>query len=144
MKRMFAIPLAIVAAGCAAGGAVATGQSAPTGQSAMSAEGSRSAAEALAGKVAGEPVRCVRSSELRGNETLDDGRILFRSRGNLDYVNTPPAACPEINQFRAIKTRGSLGTNLCAGELLTVFDTQSGIEHGTCALGEFTPYRRAR
>jgi hypothetical protein len=33
-------------------------------------------------------------------------------------------------------------TRLCEGDIATVVDPVSGIFHGSCALGAFTPYRR--
>jgi hypothetical protein len=35
-------------------------------------------------------------------------------------------------------------SQLCRGDIVTVFDPISGVEFGGCSLGEFTPYRATR
>ena len=102
-------------------------------------------AAALQGRVqAGPPVSCVSSRNLGGNESIGQEAILFRTQGRgLVYVNRPRAGCPEIGPGRALRVT-TPSTQLCSGEIVTVFDPVSGIEYGGCGLGEFTPYRRQR
>ena len=99
--------------------------------------------EALRGRTAGEPVACVNERDLGGNRSYGEGAILFRGRTNsVVYVNRPPAGCPDLSYGRALKIR-TPSTQICRGDIVTVFDPVSRVEYGGCGLGDFTPYRRA-
>jgi len=98
--------------------------------------------EALAGRVAGAPVSCVRRQDVRNTRGAGPDTILFDGPGNVLYVNRTRSACPRILASHAIRNR-SIGTSLCSGELIRIFDPQNGIEFGGCTLGAFTPWRRA-
>lgn len=99
--------------------------------------------EALSGRTAGEPVTCVNARDLGGNRSYGEGAILFRGRTNsVVYVNRPPAGCPDLDYGRALKIR-TPSTQICRGDIVTVFDPVSRVEYGGCGLGDFTPYRRA-
>ncbi|MFN3943659.1 MAG: hypothetical protein ACK4K7_01860 [Allosphingosinicella sp.] len=99
-------------------------------------------AEALQGRTAaGPPQNCVRAADLRGNRSVDERTIIFDGVAGTVYVNQPRDGCPLIGPSRAIRTR-TTGTQLCAGDIVSVFDPQTGMEYGSCALGEFTTYRR--
>jgi hypothetical protein len=87
---------------------------------------------------------CVSSRDLAGNRSAGEGAIIFSGRSrNMIYVNRPVAGCPEIRPGLALKTR-SPSTQLCAGDIVEVFDPVTGFGFGSCGLGEFTPYRRLR
>lgn len=110
----------------------------------MSAEARSELAAELEGRVAGPPQSCVQQRQLGGNRSVGEGAIIFGSRtGNLIYVNRPPAGCPDLRSHYALKTR-SPSAQLCAGDIVEVFDPVSGFSPGACGLGEFTPYRRVR
>ena len=95
----------------------------------------------LAGKVAGKPLSCVSLRGLEGNSSLPDGRVLFETRGSLVYVNRTRDSCPSLDFGRALRTDSRTGL-LCSGDVVTVFDPQTGAGHGGCSLGAFIPYRR--
>lgn len=95
----------------------------------------------LEGRVAGEPVTCVNMRELRGNRSTEDGAIIFEGSGGRIYVNSPPGGCPSLNFGRALVTR-TPSTQLCRGDIARVVDTATGMEMGSCGLGEFVPYSR--
>ncbi len=129
MKPILLLPLAALAA-CAAE---------PPAQATADAETQLQAE--LAGRLAGEPVTCVRQRDLEGNRTVG-GRILFETKSrNLVYVNE--SQCPDLGFGRALKTRSTNG-QLCAGDIADVFDPSTGLSYGGCGLGRFTPYRRTR
>jgi hypothetical protein len=68
--------------------------------------------------------------------------ILFEgSTGRTVYVNRPPGGCPELNPFRALRIKTTTG-QLCRGDIVSVFDATSGIEYGSCGLGDFVEYRK--
>ena len=136
MTRILASSVAVLlAAGCLA---------APYGERSAMAdeEGQARLAEALEGRVAGEPESCVRSQDLEGNRGIDHDTILFEGRGNVVYVNHTRSSCPELTPRRALRLR-TTSTQICSGELVRVFDPDTGIEYGGCSLGDFIPYRRA-
>jgi hypothetical protein len=97
---------------------------------------------ALAGRTARPPVTCVSQHLLRGNRGFGEGVILFEgSTGRTVYVNRPPGGCPELNPFRALRIKTTTG-QLCRGDIVSVFDATSGIEYGSCGLGDFVEYRK--
>lgn len=105
-------------------------------------EGDRSE-RLLAGKVPGRALSCVSLRGLEGNRSLAGDRILFETRGSLVYVNQLRDSCPSLDFGRALKTDTRSGL-LCDGDVVTIFDPQTGAGHGACSLGAFVPYRRAR
>ncbi|HEV2079384.1 MAG TPA: hypothetical protein VGR19_05750 [Allosphingosinicella sp.] len=132
MKKMFAVPLLAFAAACAP---VEPAQLADAAQSELTT--------ALRGRTPGQPVSCVAQHNLRGSRSAGQGVILFEGRGDLVYVNRPPAGCPALDGSRTIVTR-TPANQLCRGDTVTVIDLPSGTHYGACGLGDFTPYRRSR
>lgn len=130
MKTITTISAAILAAACMS--------NAPPE---MGGRAQADLAEELAGRTAVRTVDCVRQAELRSSRSIDEGTIVF-GRGRVVYVNQTRTACPLMSNFTALRTR-TITTRLCSGDLITIFEPDSGIEHGTCALGEFTEYRRS-
>lgn len=128
MKSIWIPAAALAVAGC-------TVQE-PVGPSAEA----RLAAE-LEGLVPEEPVSCVSLRQLGGNKSIGEGVILFEGIGSTVYVNRPPAGCPVIRPGRALRVRTTT-SNLCVGEIVSVWDPVSGTDFGSCGLGEFVPYRR--
>ncbi|MGD1148146.1 MAG: hypothetical protein ABR961_09375 [Thermoanaerobaculaceae bacterium] len=140
MKTIIVLSAAILAAGCIHNG----GPEANARAQAQAAKDEATLAAALSGRIAGPPQDCVSQGDLGGNKSFGRGVILFSGRVNdVVYVNRPPAGCPDLDFGRALKTRTTT-TQLCRGDIVTVFDPSSGTEYGGCSLGEFTPYRRAR
>jgi hypothetical protein len=139
MKTIIILSAAILAAGCTYSG----GPQASARAQEQAAEGEGDLSAALSGRIAGPPQDCVNEADLGGNKSYGRGVILFSGRTNdVVYVNRPAAGCPGLNFGRALKTRTTT-TQLCRGDIVTVFDPVSGTEYGGCSLGEFTPYRRA-
>ena len=127
MKSLMLVPLVALAAAC-------------TAEPPMEASADvQSLSDALGGRVAGEPQNCVRQMDLTDNRTIG-GRLVFGTR-NRDLVYVSDSDCPRLTQDRALKTRSTIG-QLCAGEIVEVFDPVAKITHGSCSLGQFTPYRR--
>lgn len=96
---------------------------------------------ALAGLVPGEPQTCVNMRELGSSETIGERTILYRANPGLIYRNDPPGGCPGLDENAAMVTRTPT-SQLCSGEIIRVIDNQTGTFRGSCALGEFVPYRR--
>jgi hypothetical protein len=130
MKKLLAISLASLAAGCM-----------PAEPVELSADEQTELSVALAERSPGPPVSCVNQRSLRNNRSVGEGVILFDGPGNIIYVNRPAAGCPELSPSRALVTR-TTSTQLCRGDIATVIDPVNGFGYGGCALGDFTPYRR--
>jgi hypothetical protein len=98
--------------------------------------------QVLAGKVPGPAMTCLPSHGTREMITIDDNTILFR-RGQTVYRNDPVGGCPGLaSGFYALVTR-STGSGLCRGDIAQVADLGTGMIVGSCALGDFVPYRPA-
>ena len=97
---------------------------------------------ALAGRTEGEPRNCVRQQDVRNTRSVGGNTILFDGPGGIVYVNRASGSCPRIQPWHAIRHR-TINTSICSGELIRVFDPQTGVEYGGCSLGSFVPWRRA-
>lgn len=132
MKKYLAFPLIALVAGCV-----------PAEPVELTAAEQSELSVALAGRVAGPTVSCVNLRDIRGNRSVGEGAILFEGVGGTVYVNRPPAGCPDLRETRTLITRTTTG-RLCSGDIATVSDLTSGMQYGSCGLGDFTPYRRVR
>ncbi|HEX8217022.1 MAG TPA: hypothetical protein VF577_06125 [Allosphingosinicella sp.] len=132
MRPAILLPLAALAA-CTMGGRDGPIPSDPDGDAVLS--------EALAGRIEGEPRNCVRQQDILDTRSAGGNTLLFEAKGGLVYVNRAGGSCPRIQPWHAIRHR-AINTSICSGELIRVFDPQSGIEFGGCSLGEFVPWRR--
>ena len=130
MNKLILIP-ALLVAGCAA---YADQPVQP------SAEARERLDTALAGKVAGTPLACVRAQDLRGNRIIDERTIVFEGPGRTVYLNRLRTACAGMRPWHAIRRR-TIGPSMCEGELVRAFNPAGGIEYSGCSLGEFVPYR---
>ena len=140
MKTIIMLCAAILVAGCTSSGGPEVSPPAQT----QAAEHEADLAAALSGRIAGPPQDCVSEADLGGNKSYGRDVILFSGRtADVVYVNRPTSGCPSLDFGRAIKIK-TPAARLCRGDIVTVFDPVSGVEFGSCSLGEFTPYRRAR
>ena len=98
--------------------------------------------KALAGKVPGKAESCLPLQRSNDMVVVDDDTILYRD-GRTTYVNKPLGGCNNLgNGSYALVTR-SQGSQLCRGDIAQVTDLTAGITVGSCALGDFIPYRPA-
>lgn len=98
---------------------------------------------ALAGKTAGKPQSCIRLRGTYGTESFDnkDGTLLFKVSRKLVYRTDTKGACRRIGKGDALITRSFNGGELCRGDIAHSADLLSGFQSGSCAMGEFVPYR---
>lgn len=96
--------------------------------------------KALAGKVAGEKVSCVNRQPQSNLTAISGNVLLYRVSGRLVYRNDLIGSCTGLarGDTLIIKTWGS---QYCRGDMATSADLTSGMVTGSCALGDFTPYR---
>ncbi len=131
MKKLMTL-LAAGAAVAVAGPAAALDRQSPEAQ----------LAQALEGRVAGEPVDCVDLSRVRSTRIIPGTAILYDA-GTTIYVNRPRGGADELNQWDTMVTR--LYTNrLCSIDTVRMVDPSSRMLTGIVFLGDFVPYRRAR
>ena len=97
----------------------------------------------LAGKEPGRPVSCIPHSQIRSTYYVGGRTILYRMRNGTVYRNEPPGGCPGLNSNLALETRHPTGL-ICSGEIAQVRDYTQGYSPGSCALGEFVPFRKVR
>lgn len=97
----------------------------------------------LAGRQPGNPVSCIPHTQIRSTYYVGGRTILYRMRNGTVYRNEPPGGCPGLNSNLALETRHPTGL-ICSGEIAFVRDYAQGFSPGSCALGEFVPYRPAK
>lgn len=99
-------------------------------------------ARALAGRTAGQAVRCVpnfRSSEMT---IIDDGTILF-GEGKTIYLQKPAGGCPGLGIGGNTLVARQFATNrMCQGDVNEVVDARNGITVGSCVFEPFIPYTK--
>lgn len=95
---------------------------------------------ALAGKVAGEKVSCIRR-EPQANLTAISGNVLlYRVSRRLIYRNDLIGNCSGLSRGDTLVVQ-TFGSQYCRGDMARSADLVSGMVTGACALGDFTPYR---
>jgi len=119
------------------------GEPSPSEQAAgarREAAASAELADALKGKVPGEPVSCINLRDIRSTKTIGDRTLLYEMSSKLVYRNDPAGGCPASAPGRTLVTR-TPSTQLCRGDIVRVVDLTAGFDVGSCGLGDFTPYR---
>ena len=97
-------------------------------------------ANALRGRVAGEPVQCLDLHRIRRSRIIDRTAIVYDA-GSVIYVNRPENGAEELNDWDTMVTRTS-STQLCNVDTVTMVDRTSHNFTGVVFLGDFVPYRR--
>jgi hypothetical protein len=115
-------------------------QTAATEPAQRSARAQQTYESLLAGKVAGQPVRCLPNFRTNDMVPIDENTILFRD-GRTVYVNTPIGSCYGLGRFNNALVTRTFNSNLCRGDIAQVVDPTTGVHAGSCALGDFVPYR---
>ena len=133
MKRSIAVAVLGVAAGFALIGSTGAGE-----------DEAKLAKKLRHHEQVGPPIACVSLAMLRSNTLIGTSAIVFQGRNfKTLYVNRPEGGCSVLPMGRALQTETG-GSRLCRGDLVTVWDPVSGVDYGTCPLGDFTVYRRAK
>lgn len=131
MKTMFLALMLLPLAACA---------QTTAGEPRLGEREARDLAQALDGKVPGEPVSCItaiRSSDLR---SLGDNTLIYRVNKDLVYRNTLEGACHGLAMGDTMVLR-RMSSQYCRGDIARVVNLPSGSQTGSCALGYFVPYR---
>jgi len=100
-------------------------------------------ARMLQGRVAGQPMACIRTWPSENVTTIDRTALVF-GRGDTIYVNrTRFPESIDDNDALVIRKFGT-GTSLCRTDLITTFDRTSQFYSGNVYLADFVPYKRIR
>jgi hypothetical protein len=100
-------------------------------------------ARMLQGRVAGQPMACIRTWPSENVTTIDRTALVF-GRGDTIYVNrTRFPDSIDDNDALVIRKFGT-GTSLCRTDLITTFDRTSQFYSGNVYLADFVPYKRIR
>lgn len=94
----------------------------------------------LAGKTAGRPANCLPLLRSHDMVVIDDNTILYRD-GRTTYVNQPLGSCNLLSRGSYALVTRSFGSQLCRGDIANVVDASTGVTVGSCALGDFVPYK---
>ena len=97
--------------------------------------------KALDGLVAEKPTSCIQLYPSNGSTTYE-GAVLYRV-GSKRYLNRFGDGCPFLHPDDGLITR-SFGSQLCRGDIVTIFTPGIPIQRGSCVMGDFTPYRSAK
>lgn len=98
-------------------------------------------ADALKGYAAGTPVSCI--NPRNDNTTIFGDKIMYRGGSSRVYVTNTNGGCFGLRRNDIIVTRSTNG-QLCSGDIVTTVDPTSRMQSGSCAFGEFVPYKRVR
>jgi len=120
------------------GAALAAVSSAPA-QQARSPKAEAALVEALSGRVAGEPVACIR--ENAHMRVIDDSTLIFRDRGVV-YLQKPRGACRGLSKGYSLIRNSTGSTRQCSGDISSIVEMTSGYGSDTCVYGDFIPYRK--
>ena len=135
MRRFVIASLALIARGGAA--------PAPGSNSAESNSDEARIAKALAGFTPGKPVNCIQQFRpTYSTEAIGDS-ILYRFNKRLIYLNKTSGRCDNGRRLDALVIR-NFGPQLCRGQIIETVDLFVGFQTGACALGDFTPYTKAK
>ena len=97
----------------------------------------------LAGRVASQPMACLPHYRADNMVVVDDNTVVFRNGRTVYRNDFQGGACSRLGSgFYALLTRRTGGTGLCRGDIAEVVDTSTGINVGSCVLGDFVPYTR--
>ncbi len=124
------------ATGCAPAGSGEPGAAALTPRQAETLD------KQLAGKVAGEPTKCLPNFRTLDLVRVSDDILLYRSGSNLVYRNNLKSSCPGLARDSDILVIEQYGSSTCSGDFFHLVDRSSGIRGPTCVFGDFVPYRK--
>lgn len=103
-------------------------------------EGEKRLAELLEGRVAGEPVNCIRSL-LNDRLTVIDETAYVYGRGRTIYVQRTQNP-EQIDRRETLVSRRFNGNQVCRQDVITTIDPVLGFFTGAVFFTEFVPYTR--
>ena len=99
-------------------------------------------AQALAGKIAGQPITCLPNFRTNQMEVIDRDTILYRD-GRTSYVQHTNGYCypngPRGGYYLVTRQAGT--SAICRGDIAQVHDSASRTFAGSCSFNNFIPSR---
>lgn len=133
----YAIPVMVLAAAVSAG--AATPQN-PASQSPAEARQEAALAKRLEGLTPGKAVTCLSPRAVTQVKIYNDTAVYVASRDRV-WVNKTNGRCGRNDDDIIVsRTNGQY----CRGDILETRDRAGGFFSGSCALGDFVPYTRAK
>jgi hypothetical protein len=105
-------------------------------------KGERQLAQALEGRVAGDPVDCIDLHRIRSSRIINRTAIVYDAGGTL-YVNRPRAGANSLRDWDVMVTK-PFGSRLCRVDTVQMYSPGSHMLGGVVFLGDFVPYKRAQ
>lgn len=96
--------------------------------------------KALEGKVAGEKVSCVNREPQSNFRAISGNVLLYKVNRRLIYKNELIGSCSGLTRGDTMIVQ-TYGSQFCRGDITTSANLFTGTISGSCALGDFTPYR---
>lgn len=111
-------------------------------EAAPQTKGEKRLAKLLAGRVAGEPVRCIRTFPNLPMQTIEKTAYVY-GRGDTIYVQRTrnPA---DIDESDALVTQRFNASELCKLDQMTTVDRVLGFFTGAVFFDDFVPYTRVK
>lgn len=97
-------------------------------------------AELIDGKTPDKPMACIDTRFSKPQLSAYGSRLMYRVSRKLVYVNDTRGGCEGVSRGDTLVTRQHQ-TRLCRGDIAQTVNLPSGMFTGSCALGEFVPYR---
>ena len=94
----------------------------------------------LAGKTPGKPETCIDTRFNNPRLTAYDGKLIYRVSSKLVYVTDTGGGCSNVARGDTLVTRQFQG-RLCRGDIAQTVNLPIGMPTGSCAMGDFIPYR---
>ncbi len=96
-------------------------------------------------KTVGEPKSCVRRSDIRSTDVIDDSTIDFKMRNGDIYRNRLPNRCNGLGFEEAFSYRTSVN-QLCHVDIIRVLDHTGGRlgTRAACGLGKFQKIEKSK
>ena len=126
-----------------AGSLLASCTTAPPQETARAPDKQTELAQLLVGKVAQQPISCLRHYQSNDMRVIDEDTVAFRDGAARTYVAHLNGGCSSLGRAGTALVTRQFGTaDLCQGEIARVVDTAVGMTVGSCSFGDFTPYVR--
>lgn len=113
--------------------------SAATAKPRLSAE--EQLAKATEGRIAGEPVKCIRQQQIRSTQIVDRTAIVYRMTNGTVYVNRPESGAGFLSWDDILLT-DTHSPSLCDVDFVELLDHNNRMTTGSVGLGVFVPYTK--
>lgn len=100
----------------------------------------RDLARAIEGKEPGEPVACIPAYRDTNLRVLGNNTLVYRANKNLVWRNTLMGSCNGLSMGDTLVMERTI-SQYCRGDIARSVNLQIGTMTGTCALGDWVPYR---